>query len=50
MNKSPYDKAKEGDHGYDHYAEYDFAAWMKARQAFYSHSPYKISDAVALHA
>ena len=50
VNKQPYDKAKEGDHGYDQYAEYDFDAWMKARQSFYSHSPYNISDAVALHA
>ena len=50
VNKEPYDKNKEGDHGYDRYDEYDFEAWMKARQSFYSHSPYKISDAVALHA
>jgi len=50
VNKQPYDKAEAGDHGYDAYDEYDFAAWMKERQSFYSHSPFKISDAVALHA
>jgi hypothetical protein len=51
VNKAPYDRAVEGEeHGYDRYDEYDFKAWMRERQSFYSHSPYKISEAVALHA
>jgi hypothetical protein len=35
VNKVPYDKNREGSHGYDEYAEYDFPAWMRARSDFY---------------
>jgi hypothetical protein len=50
VNREPYDKNVEGDFGYDQYDEYDFRAWMEARRTFYSHSPYKLTDAVAIHA
>ena len=50
VNKKPYNRDNAGDHGYDQYEEYDFKAWMAARRTFYSHSPYKLTDAVAIHA
>jgi hypothetical protein len=50
VNRAPYDKNVDGDFGYDQYEEYDFKDWMKARHAFYSHSPYKLTDAAAIHA
>jgi tRNA G37 N-methylase Trm5 len=38
VNKSPYDKAEVGSHGYDEYAEYDFGKWMDARLHYYQSS------------
>lgn len=35
VNKHPYDKSEVGSHGYDEYDEYDFKAWMAAREDFY---------------
>lgn len=35
VNKKPYNKDELGSHGYDQYSEYDFAAWMAAREKFY---------------
>ena len=38
VNKWPYDKSKEGSHGYDEYDEYDYSAWMADRTDFYGAS------------
>jgi len=35
VNLRPYDRDKLGSHGYDQYEEYNYDAWMKARQKFY---------------
>ena len=35
VNKAPYDRDTEGEHGYDTYASYDFKRWMHERQNFY---------------
>lgn len=37
VNKAPYDKNKDGDHGRDTYSAYDFQRWMTARGDFYGH-------------
>jgi predicted RNA methylase len=50
VNKEPYDKAVAGDHGYDQYEEYDFKAWMAAREDFYGFDPRKLTDGSALFA
>lgn len=48
VNKSPYDRAVEGDHGYDRYEEYDFGEWMRPRAQFYGFNPRRITEAMAL--
>jgi hypothetical protein len=50
VNKAPYDRAVEGEYGYDRYDEYDFQEWMKARARFYGVNPQRLSESVALYA
>ena len=46
VNTDPYDARKEGEHGYDTYAEYDFKKWMTARLAWYGTNKLTIGKAL----
>lgn len=35
VNTDPYDASKEGEHGYDQYAEYNYTRWMWNRTTYY---------------
>ena len=50
VNKDPYDKNEVGSHGYDEYEEYDFAAWMAARQEVYGTTGNQVTEGEALTA
>ncbi len=41
VNKRPYDKLASGHYGRDEYPEYDYKAWMRAREDFYSYQGYR---------
>lgn len=50
VNRSPYDKAKSGSHGYDEYEAYDYSKWMQERSLFYQCDPHVVTEDVALRA
>lgn len=49
VNKKPYDREEMGSHGYDIYSEYDFTAWMQARENFYLSSTISEAGAIAAY-
>lgn len=49
VNKSPYDKNVVGSHGYDQYSEYNYNAWMVARQDFYGSAVVTEEEAIAAY-
>ncbi len=50
VNKSPYDKAKAGSHGYDEYDSYDYSKWLAARSIFYQCDPLRLTEEAAVKA